>query len=737
MNIEEIVEKINNGTLKYRLVTDNDETAKGKVDLRNRTFTNKTRDFNDDRLIITNCSLDGADLANSIFEEVYIIDVSAENTSFSNCKFDACQINSLFCVNSNFFNVSLKKTHVISSTFSSTDMNHSNYIESSFTLCEINNSDMKSNVFNNFEISQLNINNCDMSSSRFINNELSECVFIDCNTKNIMFERTYIYRCVIHTQLDDGKHYAFENAEFIEVELKHSDFSDLFLKNITMIRVTAIRVDFADSVFSDFYISDSEFNQCIFLGSIFREKRAEQIGNNTVINPNNNPEYRITNVLFEGNLQKEDVFIEEAKVEVNYEEYPDVVQLSPLVIEPSFVINDGNVPPYTYGEIVELLTPNIKHVKLTISEMEKYRWYGISKLGNTTLEEWNTIIEQNNPLDKLPNIGHVFKCISVPEQKEEEAIVYIANPPCMDVHELSRQLDLQKIFDAFKVIGGNGREDYNIMKVSVMFAKLLYKLLSIHNKDEPDGSWTDAFKDIEKRIIMINHASFHEEEGIMYHPFFQASPHKLYDIIAFIEKLPLQIQVAWAQNYINEFITGYDQTLEDFDPNKRHNVMGFIASCINGNLEKILFSIRTAIVQFYKNEIPGEETNEEKRQTLIYSFTEGTLFQEYYGSLEGADEGASVEGYKVFIETNPESKLSDEQKRIFLSMFDDATILDKLNIMIGQVAGKRRNRIKKTKKKTIRKVKKTSRKVKKTIRKARKTIRKARKTSRKTKKQKI
>ena len=130
--------------------------------------------------------------------------------------------------------------------------------------------------------------------------------------------------------------------------------------------------------------------------------------------------------------------------------------------------------------------------------------------------------------------------------------------------------------------------------------------------------------------------------------------------------------------------------------------MGFIASCINGNFEKILLSFRTAIVHFYEAQSPEKETSEQKQQTLISSFI-GEFFLKYYHTINDDTTSPTIEGYKEFIYTS----LSQENQNNFLPMFDDAEIMVLLTDKIKIVGGKGRKNKKTIKnrnnKKTIKK----------------------------------
>jgi hypothetical protein len=204
----------------------------------------------------------------------------------------------------------------------------------------------------------------------------------------------------------------------------------------------------------------------------------------------------------------------------------------------------------------------------------------------------------------------------------------------------------------------------------------------------------------------------------------------------FIESLPFQIQVAWAQNYIKEFIQGYEQSLDTFDP-KRRSHMGFIASCLNGNLEKSLLSIRTAITHFYPEGWGLEEDSAEEKLRVLKNAVTGSEFEKYFGSVEDIA-GPTLEGYKKYIQDNPD--INADRKQKFLSLLEDPAIIAKIEETIQMMSGGRRrvkNRKLNKKDKKIKKNKtyKKNKKEKKTIKKnknynnlkKKKTIRKIKK----------
>jgi hypothetical protein len=423
--------------------------------------------------------------------------------------------------------------------------------------------------------------------------------------------------------------------------------------------------------------------------------------------------------------------------------------LPPLAeIDPTAQITANDT--HTYADLVAKLTPVINSKKLPISEMEPYKWYGIASLGTTAVEVWTS-----NAVEE-PTIGKVFKCVLAPPVQAGEAIVYESTPACMAVHELGRMLDLPDLFMTFEAIVGKDKVQDNldtlqqevqiyeslsneamVEKFTFFLHQLLVFLLGLHNADEAPDAWTHIFDDIDKRKQLVKHAIFNREEGLMYHPWFLTHWTELLAFCMFIEQLPLQMQVKWAQHYILEFITGYGQELETFDP-KHRTEMGFIASCINGNMEKLLLSVRTAITHFYQLQLE-EESPEQKLQNMKNAVT-GSEFQKYYETVEDIEAGPSIEGYITYIRENPE--ISEELKTHYLAILEDSFIQDQIREIIKVISGGKRQKkqksakaksakaksaynnksMKKTMKKLIKINKKTLKKNKKSIKTNKKTI---------------
>lgn len=468
-------------------------------------------------------------------------------------------------------------------------------------------------------------------------------------------------------------------ANFTDADITGADlsFADLSYANFTGADITGANLSFADLRYANF--TDVTFNgETKFDSSI--------VDDLTITLPED---------LVQAILSYE---VEDEFADIQYEPIEeDQERLAPLEIDPDQPINEG-VSGNTYGELVKLLAPsNTKKVKLPISRMEMDKWYGISSIGNTSPDVWS----QLNVVEPL--IGKVFQCIFVPEQQEGESMVYETVAPCMAVHSIAGGLDKRQIIQFFDATMAQDKTEsaYDTLVsnypdpneqlnyLSKEFFNFLMSRLGKHNADETEDSWTHVYDDIELRKTLVKHAIFHVEEGIKNHPFFDktnrySGPEFFLLIQEFLKVLPIQVQVVWAQNYIQEFITGYGQTLDTFDPTLR-SPEEFIASCLNGNLEKLLISIVTGVTHFYKSEreIEGEEQEQERLLDALL----GSEFQNYYGEL--IDEGPTLDGFIKHIKEGPIISENDREK--YIEILNDPNykrqIEDNINVYTG---GRRR-----------------------------------------------
>ena len=408
-------------------------------------------------------------------------------------------------------------------------------------------------------------------------------------------------------------------------------------------------------------------------------------------------------------------------------------RLAPLEIDLLEVIpnSKSQAVKVTYNDIVQLLLPKITNVKMPLSEMEEHKWYGIARLGTTSLDVWKSV----GLVGKAPAIGARFKCIQVPAKTMGEAQVYKSGPDCMAIHEIVRGIDIGQVLTTFINIVGKDRlqevtladESQLLSKVMQELYQLIVFLLGYHLADEPEdepleepddefleGAWTRYYntgpENYPQRKKFGKHAIYHKDEGLIHHPFFQSgnynsTPDNLLIILEFIKMLPLQVQVAWAQHYIQEFIMGYGQTLKNFDPT-RISADGFIASCINGNFEKLLMAIRTAIVQMAKAQPPEPETAADQRQTLINAFTQYE-FEKYFTQEQDKD-GPTIERYKQYMEKN--DIIKPKLKAQYLLLFEDPLVIKQLEELISTMSGgvNHKQRVSKQKHKHIRKTRKNS-----------------------------
>lgn len=493
-------------------------------------------------------------------------------------------------------------------------------------------------------------------------------------------------------------------ANFTGTDCLKCDFTgaDLRYANLSGTDFTGSNLMNADLRYATFD-EETDFTRCLLTGTKFSENVTEM-----AIYDDNMDDAEIYGDIEEDEEEEEaNELAATADAELN-EEYSEAElnrvgePLPPIIIDPQTPINDSE---YTYNDIVLLLTPQMKKVvKLPLSQMKAHSWYGIHSLGNTSIETWRQV-----GLKKpVPMIGDGFKCIMAPPAEEGEAIVYESGPACMAVHDL--KFDLNRAFKIFYEITGIEREaefalatpQASLQSYATDFYKFLIILLGKHNTNENVGD-TQVFDNLARRKQMVKHAVFHYEEGLIIYPGFDISdvnsvsgirgnPRDLLVIMKFVELLPEQVQVDWAQHYMNEYITGYEQELATFDPKKRSE-LGFIASCINGNMEKIMLTISAAIRDFYRSherkrpsDVTEEESNAEKRQDLIATLT-GSEFQAYFKTIQN-DMSPSIAGYAKYIEEK--DGFSTEKKRQMLLLLNEPDIIAQLEEQISYVSGGRK-----------------------------------------------
>ena len=498
----------------------------------------------------------------------------------------------------------------------------------------------------------------------------------------------------------------FTGADLRYADLSGTDFSgsnltgaDLRYAKLSGTKFTGSNLTEADLRYATFD-EETDFRGCLLTGTKFLENVTEM-----AMYDDSMDDAEIRGEVDDN--QQANELAAAADAELN-EEYSEAElnrvgePLPPIIIDPQTPINDSE---YTYNDIVLLLTPQMKKVvKLPLSQMKAHSWYGIHSLGNTSIETWRQV-GLNKP---VPMIGDGFKCIMAPPAEEGEAVVYESGPACMAVHNL--KFDLNRVLKIFYKITGIEREaefalatpQQELQSYATDFYKMLIILLGKHNTNENVGD-TQVFDNLAQRKRMVKHAVFHYEEGLIIYPGFDISdvdsvsgirgnPRDLLVIMKFVELLPEQLQVDWAQHYINEFITGYGKELATFDPSERSE-LGFIASCINGNMEKIMLTFSAAIRDFYRSDerkrpsdVTEEESNAEKRQDLIATLT-GSEFQAYFKTLRD-DMGPSIAGYTTYIEEK--DGFSNEKRRQMLLLLNEPDIIAQLEEQISYVSGGRK-----------------------------------------------
>ena len=149
-DMRKFVNKLNKGEIKYRLVSDNDEIAKNKIDLRGFVFS-----ITDTKLNFEGTSFEGADL--------------------TGCKFNNCSFKNVFFETCNLLNSEFSKSYFYSTTFLNCHMAVSKFSECVFESQVINKCNMNNCIFKFIEFSDVfEINNTDLTYTEWKN-----CIFKD------------------------------------------------------------------------------------------------------------------------------------------------------------------------------------------------------------------------------------------------------------------------------------------------------------------------------------------------------------------------------------------------------------------------------------------------------------------------------------------------------------------------------------------------------------------------------
>ena len=288
-DMRKFVNKLNKGEIKYRLVSDNDEIAKNKVDLRGFVFSST-----DNKLNFEGTSFEGADLTGCMFN----------NCSFKNVFFETC----------NLLNSEFSKCYFYSTTFLNCHMAVSKFSECVFESQVINKCDMNNSIFKFIEFSDVfEINNTDLTYTEWKNcifkdGDISEdCVLLNSMFNLTKFERVKIYVCKLeyidfkNTQFDfciiedslmlyaEFKNCIINQSEFLNnnmdgvifsdnTEIKICDFNESTMEKLTVTDVEIILSDFTDtktlqnSEFNNVTIIDSLFPSVDFSKSLFKSK---------------------------------------------------------------------------------------------------------------------------------------------------------------------------------------------------------------------------------------------------------------------------------------------------------------------------------------------------------------------------------------------------------------------------------------------------------------------------------
>jgi uncharacterized protein YjbI with pentapeptide repeats len=490
------------------------------------------------------------------------------------------------------------------------------------------------------------------------------------------------------------------HAKFVGTDIASPEFNQSNLKNSDCRGAIFIRGDFTDADLTGADLTDADFRNTELTNTIFTG-------------------CILTNTKFHGSNWEDSIYDDAMdNADVNtvyvdaYAEEPaqgapapgEILPSLPLINPYAFINNSK----FTYSDVLKMLNPSIKNVVLQVSKMEVNKWYRVSELGDTPNEMWAAIgvpwkTDADNKIiePKTPSMEKAFKCLQVPAESVCEGFVYDSTPDCMAVHELSRKLNVPKLMENFSLIVGNKeiikeiKKQYTsttnselVQRFMAILKETLDDLLQLHNAEDGVNGWTSVYDTVANRNKFINHALYHAEEGLINQHMFNAdsTPIFIVYLIMFLNTLPLQMRVYWAQNYILQFITGYGQTLENFNPTRHMPPYNFIASCLGGNLEKFFLSIGTAIAHYIDGKLIVE-TEEEQKENLKRVLTKNVEaeFEKYYGTTEDP----TIEGYEEYLSQKEiTGDFTTDIKSQYIDILKtDPVIRSKLKCFVHRISG--------------------------------------------------
>lgn len=597
--------------------------------------------------------------------------------------------------NNSLTDVFLNTTFFVGANFTESDVEESNFQNAQLICANFTNSEMPQSSFESSDLRYANFSNVNSYEVEFQRANLKHANFVGANIGSIQCYKAKF-------QHSNCRGAIFNYGDFRKANFSGADLTDADFRGEG--------TNLAGADFRGAILENTKFHGTNWEESIYDDQMTDADHDTEFINENDH----------EDEHQQEPP---QEQVEEGPQEPPTILPSLPQ-LNPYTLINNS---AFTYLDIIKMLNPAIKNVILPASKMEVHKWYRVSDMGDTPINVWNESGVQlkrdqaNNIIEpKKLDLEKSFKCLQVPDEMMCEGFVYESTPDCMAIHELSAKLNIHKLMENFSLIVGNEEIVKEIKKhytppitnteflqsLMAILRKVMNSLLNKHNAEDGAEGWTNIYDQVAQRNSFINHALYHHDEGLIKHPFldpvFNGNPTYLLYLILFLNTLPIQIRVYWAQNYMMQFITGYGQTLETFDPTRKMPPYNFIASCINGNFEKLFLSIGGAIAHFINGNliVESEEEKQENLKKILAKNVEAE-FETYYGT----SEDPTVEGYEKYLQEKAiTADFTEEKKAKYLTILTtDASVRSKLKCFVHRISGGGSGRKRKGRKYTLKK----------------------------------
>lgn len=249
------------------------------TDFSNKKFKNE--DFSNTKFNasdFTETTLDNVDLSNSELNNCEFTFTECKNVNFNFCKGEMCDFKECKFVNCSFQNLKFSRCNFDKCIFDSCDLSRIEISTSNISETKMNNVDMDYVNFEFLEIdnSSIELKNSSMKSSMFINCNLQNLEFSNSNNMTeCVFQGTTLFSAIMSDS--DYIDCAFESCNIDTTLFKNSNFKSTAFENNKMIVLNFENCRFDDSSIENCYMLECNMKNCYMLDSMIDSSELYEI----------------------------------------------------------------------------------------------------------------------------------------------------------------------------------------------------------------------------------------------------------------------------------------------------------------------------------------------------------------------------------------------------------------------------------------------------------------------------